>query len=767
MEVEESNQQTFSADIGSVVWCPSMELYGVIAKDEPVFEIRRCDVNSQAVFPSEKEVSQFMFMDDKALRTIIAYKDSSLVIVNTDDGTEMDEIMAGKSPITAIEVMTSAEERSRGKKSKKGTEKYLLPIEFKESTKKFKRKLRYLEGYQNPVFCFVANEEGQLSIYMNGAFPVTHLSIANTMQLEGHDILVKKMKTTKDLSKLFMLSNIGPSSLLMTLDTRFLGYKSGAIHAMAKLIYESNEYVSFIQKNYEQCWTFFSKALKKYNAELFLIEKACLKAEKALYEKQEKKSKDVREDLKMMIMYSHMTKGFESYLSKIATERKELVKRDEIIQTELEEILKVITKDIMTSIEVILLKLSTLRSYSLIKEKYQILGLDTEMIDQAIEKLFVLYAKSEQLNLNVVEAKLNTKNFYTFINKLSFKIDNGDGAPDESEYALNPLNKIIYDSTRLLKFLESDKDLFKMNNLKSLLEKSSGMMSTFSKTLDTSKTPDKTLMDNLVKAFAGKKISDSEERESHSQEKISSIVAEIKEIFQQIYKLPESRISKYYQPLQKIQLTSSENDQVLDFYVDSFNEFDAKEESKLRKREVNLCDRNGYKSDVITAVKYCCRNDINVICIYFQRLDKKLDLSDSHSINLCLYEIPENYDITEAVFHTKNILLGILRPWDDSESNSYILKINLEKAVFKEISTDDLNPNRNNSDDGSEDEEKCMEYNLEEFVKANFDEFPREVIQSHDIIEKINDRDAYGLASSGGKQWSVVHKRRNVLFRSI
>ena len=311
---------------------------------------------------------------------------------------------------------------------------------------------------------------------------------------------VKKIKAAKDLSKLFMLAESQFSSILLTLDSRFLGYKSGILHKMSKLICESSEYITFIENNYHQCSTFLKIATNKYNAELNLIKSSCQQAEKGRKNKDQKDSKDIREDLRMMVMYSHMSKGLEEYIINISQERKELPRREENIQNELEKIENVVTNNIMSSIEVAIMKLSTLRSFSLIKEKYAVVGLDSEIIDMVIEKLFSLYSKFEQLNLVVVEAKLDIKNLYAFLNKLTLVIDKDNNQPDESEMALNPLNKVPYDANRLLKFFENDKGLFDLKNLEILLEKSSRLMSNFSKDLNKSSSLDETLISNLMKA---------------------------------------------------------------------------------------------------------------------------------------------------------------------------------------------------------------------------------------------------------------------------
>lgn len=57
--------------------------------------------------------------------------------------------------------------------------------------------------------------------------------------------------------------------------------------------------------------------MKKYNSELGLIERSCLSVENPDKSKDKKKNKDVREDLKLLAMYSHINSGLQAYFEKI------------------------------------------------------------------------------------------------------------------------------------------------------------------------------------------------------------------------------------------------------------------------------------------------------------------------------------------------------------------------------------------------------------------------------------------------------------------
>jgi WD40 repeat protein len=218
-------------EISEVIWCPSMPLYGIYSKQNSIFEVKRCQSEGQSdnqavVQINSGDIEKFTFMDDKGLKTIVGYKDGSIDIINTDDGKELYKLKAGESPITAIEILEHHSGKKRKvisqttKKSKKigsedifnSAQKYLLPIEFNEATKSFKRKLKYLESFKDPNFLFVASQNGFLNIYLNSCFPIAEISLQNvlntteqTNSFGSNEIpKIQKMIVAKDLSKLFM-----------------------------------------------------------------------------------------------------------------------------------------------------------------------------------------------------------------------------------------------------------------------------------------------------------------------------------------------------------------------------------------------------------------------------------------------------------------------------------------------------------------------------------------------------------------------------------
>lgn len=215
-------------EISEVIWCPSMPLYGIYSKQSSIFEIKRCQsdgkVDNQAVVQiNSGDIEKFTFMDDKGLRTIIGYKDGTIDIINTDDGKELYKLKAGDSPITAIEILehhsgkkikaqsqtTKKSKKTDSDKTFNSAQKYLLPIEFNEATKSFKRKLKYLESFKDPNFLFVASQNGFLNVYLNSCFPIAEIDLKNVLNISEMDesfslVKIPKMIVAKDLSKLFM-----------------------------------------------------------------------------------------------------------------------------------------------------------------------------------------------------------------------------------------------------------------------------------------------------------------------------------------------------------------------------------------------------------------------------------------------------------------------------------------------------------------------------------------------------------------------------------
>lgn len=398
-----------------------LEIYG--GKDDMNLEMKRCLSANQDLFSNIEEISQFIFMDDKARKSIVAYIDGRIDIINTDDGKVLYSITQNKSAVTAMEMIHHEAPKSydskvpgnkgaekRHKTVKNIAQKFLLPIEFTEATKAFKRKLKYYESLENASYLFCADKDSNLSIYLNGCFPVAHIPItrmiATDIVSEKFTAKARKIKAAKDLSKLFMEVECDNIVYFLTLDTRFLGYKSGLINDVGKQIYESFEFLKFIENKTEECTTFWMIAQKKYNAELGILERAIKKADKSK-QKDKKPSdiKEVTEELRMLHVYSVLTPGMQSYITSISKERKELAKREEVIQNELDKIENLVTNFIMPSIETMLLKLSGLRALSETKERYEMVGLSLDLINKMIEKMFYLFQKYEEINLAIVEAK--------------------------------------------------------------------------------------------------------------------------------------------------------------------------------------------------------------------------------------------------------------------------------------------------------------------------------------------------------------------------
>jgi hypothetical protein len=271
--MEMHRSETFPFEISSIVWCPSMELYGVIAQDDAQFQVKRCSSGKHSVFEVSGEVAQFIFMDEKALTSVVGYTDGKIDVINTDDGKVLFSINQSQDRPVSIDVVEhhkNASKKSKLQKEGKRTfgtkqnpflnssaQKFLLPIEYNEATKNLKRKLKYFESFENPCFLFLADEKNNLSIYLNSCFLIAKVNMAEVCGTEGvlagvESFKIDKIKAAKDLSKLFLQIQIENSSYLSIVDTRFFGYKSGMITDISKLLFEANEHIKFIENKTEE-----------------------------------------------------------------------------------------------------------------------------------------------------------------------------------------------------------------------------------------------------------------------------------------------------------------------------------------------------------------------------------------------------------------------------------------------------------------------------------------------------------------------------------
>ena len=709
-----------------------MELYGEFKGEGSNFKIKRRASDEQTVLSVKGHITQFNFMDDKGLKSVIAFRDGRVEIIKTDDGTVLHIINRhGQEPIVNIEVLEHVKKRPRRSKLnknikdrksiEKAAEKFLLPLEFNEATKSLKRKLKYLESLENPTFLFLIDAGGNLCIYLNSWFPVTYLPLSDFVGIET--VLPKQLKVSKDLSKLFLLVETSVDQSFLCLDSRFLGYKSGIIEEVTRLIYESNEYFIFIKNKTEEWRTFLNNAQKKYNAELGIIERSCSKAPKHIkmsdkYNKEGVPKPCITEDIKMLAVHSFMTQGFRKYIETVAKERKELVKREENIQNELDKIENLVTNFIMTSIETVILRLSKLLSYSEQREKYEMIGLDANLTKEATKVFFKLYQKFEELNLTVIEAKLDIKNFYWFINKYAQKYEGVNQQVGENDNTYNPLNKYVVDYIRLVKFIENKKGEFRIERCKSLLENSK----IINETLPDNKSLEDIVISNLSKVYDRKDINELDFSDDY--DKVNRLIQEATEAFSKIYSLPQRCISKYYRAIQYTVLSSNQNSVVHDMFIKSKSLYESNVSSKLDDEQWhtiaqshNLSDSDDIINDLLIAISYTVTmcdaqelrssyhykstkskksmqaSEVKIICVYYQAVPKKVEV-EGISSNMALISLPSGYDLIKCEFHGKNKLMISLKAFNSHRNDKIAhVPVILENLSFHEI---DLNKIDNN-----------------------------------------------------------------------
>ena len=391
-----------------------------------------------------------------------------------------------------------------------------------------------------------------------------------------------------------------------------------------------------------------------------MIEKACNKTPKHLksLENTDGQPKpSINEDLKMLVVHSLMTKGLQKYIENVAKDRKELARREEKIQDELDKAENSITNIILTCVETVLLKLSKLKALALQPEKYKIIGLDINLIEAAIDKFYKLYQKYEELNLVVIEAKLDIKNFFCFLNKYAIKFE-GINQTEENQNTYNPLNKYVVDYDRLIKFIEDKNEQFRLENCMKLLETSKKGHVVVDQ--ENSKPIQTQFLDKLSDVY-DKKESSSDDATAN--QKIDHLKNQAKDLVNQIYELPRACISRYIRPVQVTQLCSSDQGHVLDMYVNSSvvnnnsNTTNEEGDSKATFTK-NLGDSEGVVSDVLIAIKYQLIDSV-LLCIYFQKVEKKLD-PDAIPVNFACTTLPRGTDIIEASFSNYGQLIMTL-----------------------------------------------------------------------------------------------------------
>ena len=651
------------------------------------------------------------------------------------------------------------------------------------------------EQIERPLFLFIADSNGQLRIYINSWFPITSLSLNKMIQTDEIEnkfiVQTKRIKAAKDLSKLYLLTKLDKMHYFLMIDTRFIGYKSSLINDVSKLIYESFEYLKFIENKFEEWTTFWNIAFKKYSFEISQMEKSCNISDKSKPGTSDKTSniksdKSIIEDLKMLAVYSMMSKGLQKYFEQIiSVNLKELAKREETIQNELDKIENFVTNFIISAIEVVMLKLSTLKGYANKKVKAKedtdshglmqnIVGVDGDLVDGALERLFKLQRNFEALNLLIVEAKLDIKNFYVFISKNASKIAILNNQQEDNDTALNTLNKYIVDMNRLLDFIKSNEDL-RLEKWKLLMENSSKVIGGSSEDLNAPNQLESLFIQNFEKVFS-KRVSKEDSVSKIIDGNIGVLLKETKDIFNRIYHLPCNSISKFYRPLQQILLGTKDETVIFDMYTESnslseenesHNELN--EESKITIQESNMCDSNRFTSEVLFAIKYQLgKEKRDFLWIYYQRTEKKVYLEDNISFNIALEELPANYNLCEWTFYGKKSLILLLKPkYEMMDEQSILWTINLENLQYN---NDCFDQRINNLESYIEDKISDLQYGQLEFsnlwekslLKGSRVGNSQNKINNIKVIDTLS---VNGLTSSGSGSYSVLlHNRKLKMF---
>ena len=108
---EDGYIETFAHEVDRIVWWQSKELYGVIPKEGYKFEVKRWGSSNQAVFEVSGKVTQFSFMDEKGLRSVVGYEDGNVEILSTEDGKILHNFEVSKQQIVWFEILEHKKQR--------------------------------------------------------------------------------------------------------------------------------------------------------------------------------------------------------------------------------------------------------------------------------------------------------------------------------------------------------------------------------------------------------------------------------------------------------------------------------------------------------------------------------------------------------------------------------------------------------------------------------------------------------------------------------
>ncbi|CDW83287.1 UNKNOWN [Stylonychia lemnae] len=467
-----------------------MDLIGLISTSDHSIEVHRVGFKHQKVFQKEDLLGPTSLEFTKnGKQVIIGYEDGKVSIIKSDDSAY--EIFATKivddiSPITAICYQEAKQYKSPYiQNDKSGL--HIKPLQSIDSKvpKEIIEKIAILSEIQNPAvtqssIVYTADASLNISLLYQGHFPIACFKIKDILPhntFASNLILkIRRLRSTDTcdqlmtLAEVFNADNQIQGAFLLNIDTRVISSRILKQDSYLKLF--SNfpmieEYVRYLEQRIEMTCktTFWQKIYKSHTQVINFLKPESRHAKSS--------ANPISEQFLDVVVKGKISPLVQKFLTDENYNTKILQRHDENTQLVFSNIEDEITDKIIPVIEKTLLLLSELRglvkSKSLIFPQNQstsstqhsmFFSFNEAIIQKLIDFMNYLFHQVQQLLLDIIEAKVEIRNFLVYCNTMVLKLANANHQqsqqtnPLEIENAKSHLAKLVPDQNRLITFLE-------------------------------------------------------------------------------------------------------------------------------------------------------------------------------------------------------------------------------------------------------------------------------------------------------------------------
>eukprot|EP00347_Sterkiella_histriomuscorum_P019667 403340747 len=463
-------------DNPQIVWSQSMDMLGVISTQDHMIDVHRVGYKHQKIFSKEDLLGPTALEFTKnGQQVIIGYEDGKISVIKNDNTAE--ELFTSKivdfgAPITAIHYQESRQFKSQYLNNDQSHLhiKPLHSIDHKIS-KLVQEKLQLLEqitdlNVKNSALVFAADASLNISVIYQCHFPIASFSIRDLLPpntfAQNLILKIKKIKSTDGCDKLLALADVFShemqfqGSFILEIDSRIISSRILQQDCYLKVFShfpQIDEYVRYLESKVDLCKSYWTKFHKQYLTIVNLL-KPDTKNSKSL----QTNPNAMTDSIIDMVIKGKVSPVVQKFFGEELYNQK------------------------------ILLLLSELRGLDKAKsfvfpqtnqaqpQQSTLFALNESIIQKLIDFVNYFFHQIHLLQLEIMESKVDLRNFFVFCNTMVNKMANSNHQqsqqtnPQEIENAKSHLARLNPDQNRLLKYLEKGDNIFCQNHISKQFE---------------------------------------------------------------------------------------------------------------------------------------------------------------------------------------------------------------------------------------------------------------------------------------------------------